>query len=102
MNRFTKVAPVALALIIAGCSSAPSVDQRSYDAGYNSGGPALVAQGVFATAACQQALEAAYLFVPAGFQNYDNSSFNSGCYTAIHDSGNPVKNADGVAVPGFG
>jgi hypothetical protein len=28
-------------------------------------------------------------------------SFNSGCYEAIRDNGDPVKNADGVPVPGY-
>lgn len=39
--------------------------------------------------------------MPEGFQNYDTMSFNSGCYAAIHDSGNSVKNTDGVPVSGF-
>jgi hypothetical protein len=98
------IVPVALALplIIAGCgSSGPQVDQRSYDAGYHSAGPALVKQGLPATSACQQALEAAYVFMAKDFPSYDSMSFNSGCYTAIHDNGDPVKNDSGGPVPGF-
>jgi hypothetical protein len=101
MNKLWMVLGALVApLIIAGCGG-PKVDQRSYDAGYHSAGPSLVAQGVFATAACEQALEAAYLLVSKDFQNYDTQSFNTGCYTAIHDSGDPVKNANGDPVPGF-
>jgi hypothetical protein len=47
-NRWTKVVPVALALhlIIAGCGNRGShVDQRSYDAGYNSGAQRMVKGG---------------------------------------------------------
>jgi hypothetical protein len=61
----------------------------------------MVNGGSNAVWACENLLEASAMFQPSDWQPYDTMSFNSGCYTAIHDSGDPVKNADGVAVPGF-
>ncbi len=70
---------LALPLIIAGWGSSkadPShVDQRSYEAGYHSVGPGLVKEGMPATSACEQGLEAAYLFMSDDFPKYDTMSF---------------------------
>ena len=72
--------PLSLARIIAGCGSSkadPShVDQRSYDAGYHSAGSGLVKQGMPATSACEQGLEAAYLFMSDDLRRYDTMSFD--------------------------
>lgn len=64
------IVPVALAipLIIAGRSSGPKVDQRSYDAGYHSGAPTMVKGGVNAVAACENLLLASAMFVPEDWQ----------------------------------
>jgi hypothetical protein len=102
-NRWIKVVPLALALplIIAGCSngsSGPQLDQRSYQAGYLSAGPMLVEQGLAATSACQQAIQAASLFQAADWEPYDQPSFNSGCYAAIRAHGFSVKNDTGGPV----
>ena len=97
------VIAIAVPLIIAGCGSSTggSVDQRSYDAGYSSMGPGLVARGMSATKACEDALLSDYSFEPSTFQRYDTMSFNSGCYTAIRDHGLSVKNDSGGPVPDF-
>jgi hypothetical protein len=105
MNRRTKVATIPLALavvLIAACGQlGPQVDQRSYDAGYHSAGDSLVRQGLAATQACEQALQASRLFQTASQQSYDTMSFNSGCYQSIKDKGDPVNNDTGGPIPGF-
>jgi hypothetical protein len=40
------------------------------------------------------------MFQPKDWQPYDTPSFNSGCYAAIRDSGDPVQDINGNPVPG--
>jgi hypothetical protein len=67
----------------------------------HSGAVQLVNGGSNAVAACENMMEATAMFRPSDWQPYDSMSFNSGCYDAIRDNGDPVKNADGVPVPGY-
>jgi hypothetical protein len=92
---------VAACTLTAACGhSAPQLDQESYTAGYHSAGDSLVKQGLPATQACEQALQASQLFQKASQQSYDTMSFNSGCYKSIEDAGDPVHDASGHPIPG--
>ena len=94
-----------ITLIGGGCThSGNGLDEWSYSAGYHSAGPSLVKQGSTATAACQDALIAAQadLSMAHDLRTYDSMSFNSGCYDAIRADGDPVTNAGGAPVPGYG
>ena len=97
MSRGWIVLAAACALIAACGHSEAQVDQRSYDAGYHSAGDAMVKQGLPATSACEQALEADNLF---DAPHYDTQSFNSGCYKSISDADDPVHDASGNPMPG--
>lgn len=77
-------AVTALVVCIAGCSSGPARDARSYDAGHQVGQTLalkMVRTGVSSDQACKAQTEAANGWNP---NPYNLTDFNAGCLDGIH------------------
>lgn len=88
-KKAEKLAPtwfiaIAVAIGLAGCSSGPTRDGRSYDAGHQVGQTLalkMVRTGVSSSQACKAQTEAANVWNP---QPYNLTDFNAGCLDGIH------------------